>query len=212
MQTLVKRHGVVMAEEIAAFVNEQIYALKEVVEAEGIDCEFELRRSYDVFIDQKEAEEATRFFREGVKAKAKWVRNVDLVGQKYVERVRLLILRCLSIPAVLDLKRKHIGYISEGCKSRLEQACMFLVAIQVCHWASGEARSRSRHRVAHLDACDSSRREQRGSVQRPTYAPWCDQGQTGSIRHQRLYGWHLRPVLGQDCANEVDRVPHFPCA
>jgi len=89
MQTLVKRYGAVMAEEIAAFVNEQIYALKEIVEAEGIDCEFELRRSFDVFIDEKEAEEATRFFREGVRAKARWVRNVDLVDQKYVEQVSL---------------------------------------------------------------------------------------------------------------------------
>lgn len=78
-----------MAQEVAAFVNEQIYAIKDAVESEGLDCEFELRRSYDVFLDEGEAREAEKLFGDSLKMKQKWTRYVDFVGGKRAEQVSL---------------------------------------------------------------------------------------------------------------------------
>lgn len=89
MQQLIERHGAEAAQEIAAFVNEQIYAIKDVVESEGLDCEFELRRSYDVFLDESEAREAEKLFGDSLKTKQKWTRYVDFVGEKRAEQVGL---------------------------------------------------------------------------------------------------------------------------
>lgn len=87
MRNSIQRHGIEAAEELAAFVGDQIHALKDIVESEQLDCEFELRRSFDVFIDGSEAKEAIEFFQDSVRAKHRWVRNVDLVGEKYAEQV-----------------------------------------------------------------------------------------------------------------------------
>lgn len=84
---MIKRYGLEVAEEFAAFTDEQIYAFKDAVESEGIECEFELRHSFDVFIEGKEAKEATKLFKEALSAKQKWTREVDLIGEEYAEQV-----------------------------------------------------------------------------------------------------------------------------
>ena len=60
---LARAHGAAAAEEFAAFVNKQIYALKDTVGREELDCEFELRRSYDVFLDTAGAETEEKEFK-----------------------------------------------------------------------------------------------------------------------------------------------------
>lgn len=50
MQSFTRRFGEEAATEALNFSRAHVYALKKVVEEEGIDCEFELRRSYDVFV------------------------------------------------------------------------------------------------------------------------------------------------------------------
>ncbi|KAK5113618.1 hypothetical protein LTR85_010847 [Meristemomyces frigidus] len=87
LDRMAELHGADVAEEFAAFAHEQVYAVKHVVETEGIDCEFELRRSFDVFIDPQEAEEAKRRFKSSLKAGRNWTRYVDLVNEKHVEQV-----------------------------------------------------------------------------------------------------------------------------
>lgn len=86
---LIAKHGTELAMEIRDLVTAQAYALKDVVETEEIDCEFELRRSYDVFIDQDEAAKAVKGFKASVKAGQRWTRDVDLIEGKNVEQVRL---------------------------------------------------------------------------------------------------------------------------
>ncbi|KAI0861129.1 FAD dependent oxidoreductase [Xylaria cubensis] len=50
-----ERGGLEKAEELIAFVGAHVDAFKDVVERERLDCEFELRRSYDVYMSEKEA-------------------------------------------------------------------------------------------------------------------------------------------------------------
>lgn len=82
-----ERHGVDAAEEFAAFVDDQIYALKGVVEKEALDCEFELRRSFDVFLEAEEAKEVADRFRSSLKAGQRWTRQIDMIDEQYAEQV-----------------------------------------------------------------------------------------------------------------------------
>jgi hypothetical protein len=88
---LVTRYGLDAATTFRNFVDAQIGVLKDVVESEGIDCEFELRRSYDVFIDEDEAIEAEKSFVASLKAGEAWTKEIDLVDKRMVEQVRSTI-------------------------------------------------------------------------------------------------------------------------
>ena len=106
--SVVQRHGVSTAEEYAAFINEQIYALKEVVEREHLDCEFELRRTFDVFLDDVEAENITKGFRASLAAGHKYTRDRALVDEKMAEQVSMERVTVTGAP-VACLPRRNVA-------------------------------------------------------------------------------------------------------
>jgi len=57
---VLREHGVEAANEIGNFHVKQIRAMKEVVDKEGLDCDFLLTRSFDVFMDEKQARDEER--------------------------------------------------------------------------------------------------------------------------------------------------------
>lgn len=73
--------------EFRDLVMNQIYAIKDAVESEDLDCEFELRRSYDVFIDGGEAEDIRREFQTCLKAGHPWTRDFIFVDERHAEQV-----------------------------------------------------------------------------------------------------------------------------
>ena len=87
MLDVIKRDGLEVATEVHKLAMEQIYALKEVVEREDLYCEFELRRTYDVFLTAPEAERAKREFDDCRKAGQKWTRDVDWIGPEFAEQI-----------------------------------------------------------------------------------------------------------------------------
>ncbi|KAH9904047.1 FAD dependent oxidoreductase superfamily protein [Xylariomycetidae sp. FL2044] len=102
MVSLVRDRGVEEAERFAAFVGAQIHALKDVVERERLDCEFELRRSYDVFVSQQEEEEeedddddsaaaaeveVEAGWRAALDRGDAWTRDRDRVGAEFAENL-----------------------------------------------------------------------------------------------------------------------------
>lgn len=87
MQSFTQRFGEDAATEALNFSRAHVYALKKVVEEEGIDCEFELRRSYDVFCNDGEAEAARQYVRASQSAGRQWTDDVALVEAKLVEQV-----------------------------------------------------------------------------------------------------------------------------
>lgn len=91
LMNLIEEFGLEAAMEFRDLVAEQIYALKDVVEKEGLDCEFELRRSYDVFIDSEEAEGTRKKFQSALGKKQKWTRDVALIGETSAEQVRTVV-------------------------------------------------------------------------------------------------------------------------
>ncbi|KAE8446105.1 hypothetical protein EG329_012476 [Mollisiaceae sp. DMI_Dod_QoI] len=57
-----KMYGAVMASAIAKFESSQVYAVKDLVEKEKIDCDFTLTRAVDAFLDQAHADKAQAEF------------------------------------------------------------------------------------------------------------------------------------------------------
>jgi len=84
---LAEKHGAAAADEFAAFVIDQIYALKQTVEQQDIDCDFELRRSYDVFLDDAEAEAVEKGFRASLEKGHKFTRDRHLLVGEMAEQV-----------------------------------------------------------------------------------------------------------------------------
>lgn len=87
MQSYIKRHGIKMTEQLNKFVNAQIYAFKHVVEKEKLDCEFELRRSYDTYLDETEARDFGALFSKSVANGEEWTREMQLIDEATVEQV-----------------------------------------------------------------------------------------------------------------------------
>lgn len=77
------------ADECVAFVYSQGHLMKEAVDREGLDCEFELRRTYDVFVDEQDAKDAEETYRTAVEEGHKWVKEVSFVDSRYAEQVCL---------------------------------------------------------------------------------------------------------------------------
>jgi hypothetical protein len=87
VQALAERFGQAAADEMAAFVSKQIYAMKRVVEEEGLECEFELRRSHDVWCNADEAKAAKAYVKASHKTEQRWAVDVDLVEDRLAEQV-----------------------------------------------------------------------------------------------------------------------------
>jgi glycine/D-amino acid oxidase-like deaminating enzyme len=69
------------------YVHNVIQGIKSVVDNEGLECEFELRRSFDVFQDPLEYKKVKRIY-EAAKAKnEEWTERVSLVPEEYVQQV-----------------------------------------------------------------------------------------------------------------------------
>lgn len=110
MGKMIKKFGVEAANEFAAFVSAQKYLMKDAVDREELTCEFEMRRSYDVFVDGEEAQAAEELYRTAVKEGHDWARDLDFVGASFVEQVCHLtdVLRSTSWPKYLHTGRLHL--------------------------------------------------------------------------------------------------------
>lgn len=59
-----RSYGIKVAEQLSRFEVEQVFSVKRLVEKEHIDCDFELTRGIDVFLDQARLDEAVASFTE----------------------------------------------------------------------------------------------------------------------------------------------------
>lgn len=82
-----KRGGPKLAETVVAFVGAHIDAFKDCVERESLDCEFELRRSYDVYYNEKDAESLRQSWNKRSIREAPWMRSRQLLDTNLAEAV-----------------------------------------------------------------------------------------------------------------------------
>nr|POF04448.1 gamma-glutamylputrescine oxidoreductase [Quercus suber] len=86
-QEFVRRLGLPTANQVSTMVHHIIYDMKSVVEKEGLDCEFELRRTFDAFLDPSDADLAERQWSRSIKAEEAWTREFDFVPRSRAEQV-----------------------------------------------------------------------------------------------------------------------------
>lgn len=80
-------YGEKAAAELAAFEASHPYAVKTLVESEGLDCDFHLTRAVDVFLDPEHARVTEEAYRKLVKDGVVDLKDVAFTPQKDAERV-----------------------------------------------------------------------------------------------------------------------------
>ncbi|KAF7554442.1 hypothetical protein G7Z17_g2918 [Cylindrodendrum hubeiense] len=82
-----KMFGIEAATHIAAFETSNIYAVKDLIEKEGLDCDFHMTRALDVFLDPKQANGVEKAYREIVRAGIVNVSDMSFTPKKDAERI-----------------------------------------------------------------------------------------------------------------------------
>jgi hypothetical protein len=131
MKKLLKEHGLEAANSLAAFVKAQQYHMKDAVERENIDCESEIRRTYDVYIDEEDAKEAEELYRTAITEGHQWARDLDFVGRELVEQVLLTFAHRSMVRTICILM--EIGHVDPRCESCNQYASMQSLALQIRH-------------------------------------------------------------------------------
>ncbi|KAH8896197.1 FAD dependent oxidoreductase [Thozetella sp. PMI_491] len=75
-----ERFGTEVAEDMTAFENQQVWDVKELVEKENIDCDFQLTRAIDVFTDKGFAESTIKKFKEMKARGFKFPKGLHLIS------------------------------------------------------------------------------------------------------------------------------------
>ncbi|KAI7162305.1 FAD dependent oxidoreductase [Hortaea werneckii] len=116
LMSMIQQYGIEVANEFAAFVYNQKYAMKECVEKEELDCEFEMRRSFDVFLDEREAKEAKAWFQQCLKEGHEWSHECDWVDEKHVEQITSIkdAKGAISVPACSLWPYKFVSQLLAG--------------------------------------------------------------------------------------------------
>nr|POE48976.1 putative oxidoreductase ordl [Quercus suber] len=86
-QNLVRKVGLPAANQFSAMVQRVIHGLQDVVKREKLDCEFELRRTVDAFLDTNDAYVVERQWFKSVEAGEAWTRELDFVPRSRAEQV-----------------------------------------------------------------------------------------------------------------------------
>ncbi|KAJ0385340.1 hypothetical protein COL922a_006575 [Colletotrichum nupharicola] len=74
------------AAKLAAFEASNVYAVKELVESEGLDCDFHLTRAVDVYLDPEHAKQTEAAYRELLKAGKVNLKDVAFTPEQDAER------------------------------------------------------------------------------------------------------------------------------
>lgn len=83
-----KLYGPKAAAELAAFEASHVFAVKDLVERESLDCDFHLTRAVDVLLDPEHAWQTEQAYRQLVKEGVVNLRDVAFIPNKDAERVR----------------------------------------------------------------------------------------------------------------------------
>lgn len=84
---LTETHGPEAAAQMVRHQLDQLTALKEVVAKEGIDCEFLRTRSFDIFFDEKYAQEMYAFISAEQAKGTPWVKEVQWIDKEQSDKV-----------------------------------------------------------------------------------------------------------------------------
>ncbi|MCJ1390512.1 hypothetical protein MMC18_003372 [Xylographa bjoerkii] len=84
---MIRNHGSTAAGEIVKFVRANIYGVKRVIEKEKIKAEAELRRSFDVSLNEEDAGKVKVEFEKQLEAGFPLTEDLGYVGEEFAERI-----------------------------------------------------------------------------------------------------------------------------
>lgn len=79
--------GADMVDDLAAYVHSVIYGIKQIVEEEELDCEFELRMSSDVQTTPEESERLKKIYDRSREHGSEWTKERSFIDYRYAEQV-----------------------------------------------------------------------------------------------------------------------------
>lgn len=102
IDVVTKKFGAESAKELALFMAEHVYAMKEVAEKEKLDCDFVLTRRVEAFLHQPHADHLKGVYERQLEEGLDYIEDVDFVNQKFVERVSS-VMQISSLNLILTL-------------------------------------------------------------------------------------------------------------
>lgn len=136
---LIENLGSTAAGEVVEFVRSNIYGVKRVIEKEGIEAEVELRRSFDVCIDEEDAREVKKNFEGQLEMGFPLSEDLGWVGEEFAERVclDLVVLSCdCDCSDFITNYEFKSGYIDSRCEGRSQYNRFVVMAVQICNATS----------------------------------------------------------------------------
>lgn len=85
-----RMYGIEAAAELAAFEMANVYAVKDLIESERLDCDFHLTRAVGVFLDETHGRQTEAAYRKSVKDGRVDSKDTAFIPPKDAERVRLI--------------------------------------------------------------------------------------------------------------------------
>jgi glycine/D-amino acid oxidase-like deaminating enzyme len=82
-----KEFGLEAAKEVALFQRDQVYAMKAVAEKEKLDCDAVLTRCFEVVLDQRHFDAASKVYQKQLEDGLDFIQDVNFVGPKHAEKV-----------------------------------------------------------------------------------------------------------------------------
>lgn len=98
---LVDQFGPEKTDQVAADRMKVLRGMKALVDKEKLDCEFMLRRSFDVFWDEAQAKEMKESLQDAIAAGYSWPKDIQWLEGEHLEKVMRLHL-------ALRLQRDHL--------------------------------------------------------------------------------------------------------
>ncbi|KAF2493076.1 FAD dependent oxidoreductase [Lophium mytilinum] len=74
-------------DDMASYVHGIMDSLKQIVEEENLDCEFELRRTFDIQLDRDESKRLKRVYDESSKAGNVWTKTADYIDERFAGQI-----------------------------------------------------------------------------------------------------------------------------
>jgi hypothetical protein len=87
VDSIATKYGAEAAKEVALFQRDQVYAMKSVAKKEKLVCNAVLTRCFEVVLDQGPGDRASRVYQKQLDDRLGFIKDVNYVGLKYVERV-----------------------------------------------------------------------------------------------------------------------------
>ncbi|PMD43301.1 FAD dependent oxidoreductase [Hyaloscypha variabilis F] len=82
-----KEFGLEAAKEVALFQRDQVYAMKAVAEKEKLDCDAILTRCFEVVLDQRHFDAASKVYQKQLEDGLDFIQDVNFVGPKHAEKL-----------------------------------------------------------------------------------------------------------------------------